>query len=39
VVSLYKALGGGWQREPGATSASTDARHPGQDVANGNEER
>jgi multidrug efflux system outer membrane protein len=37
VVTLYKALGGGWQRETGGTSTSTEARHPGQDVANGNE--
>jgi multidrug efflux system outer membrane protein len=37
VVSLYKALGGGWNDEPGTTSGSTDARHFGQDVASGND--
>jgi multidrug efflux system outer membrane protein len=28
IVSLYKALGGGWQEEPKTTSASAENRHP-----------
>jgi multidrug efflux system outer membrane protein len=39
VVALYKALGGGWQGEPGTTSASTDAHRLGQDAAAKNEQR
>jgi multidrug efflux system outer membrane protein len=33
VVSLYKALGGGWKNEGGASSASTTRPGPGQDIA------
>jgi multidrug efflux system outer membrane protein len=39
IVALYKALGGGWQGEPGPTSASTKGHHLRQDVATGNQNR
>jgi multidrug efflux system outer membrane protein len=37
VVALYKALGGGWQDEPGKSQASANSGHSGHDVASRNE--